>query len=109
METKILPLNYTDDLEKVMMDEKCGAVGIEKMSITYIQPADICSSSDKIQTITITTQYCAASTLKEADNQNGFYFNITIPEGQHWSIDDGDSLVALIEDFKKRLYMKTEH
>ena len=109
MKTKILPVNYTDDLEKVMMDEKLDAVGIEKMSITYIQPADTCSSSDEIQTITVTTQCCDASTLEEADNQNGFYFNITIPEGQHWSIDDGDSLVALIEDFKKRLYMKTEH
>jgi hypothetical protein len=109
MKTKILPLNYTDDLEKVMMDEKCGAVGIEEMSITYIQPADTCSSSDEIQTLTITTQCCDSSTLEEAENKNGFYFNITIPEGQHWSVDDSDSLVALIEDFKKRLYMKTEH
>lgn len=109
MKTKILPVNYIDDLEKVMMDEKCDTVGIDEMSITYIKPADTCSSSDEIQTITVTTQCCDASGLEEAENKNGFYFNITIPEGQHWSVDDGDSLVALIEDFKKRLYMKTEH
>ena len=109
MKIKTLPVNYCEDLEKVMMDDKCSAIGIDEMSITYIQPADTCSSSDEIQTITITTQQGEACGLEEANHQNGFYFNITIPEGQHWSIDDADSLSALIEDFKKRLYLITEH
>ena len=108
MKTKVTPVNYIDDLEKIMQDEKCEAVGIEQMSITYTQPADTCSSSDEVQTITITTQCGASCGIEEAEKQEGFYFDITIPQGQHWSVEDGDSLKALIEDFKKRLYMTTE-
>ena len=107
MKTKVTPVNYIDDLEKIMMDEKMSAIGIEKMSITYIQPADTCSSSDEIQTITITT--CGdACGIEEAEKKEGCYFDITIPEGQHWSVDDGDSLKTLIDDFKKRLYIVNE-
>ena len=109
MKTKILPVNYTEDLEKIMMDEKCNAIGIDSMSITYIQPADTNCSSDEIQTITITTQYADSCDIEEAESQKGFYFDITIPEGQHWSIGDEDSLISLIEDFKERLYLRTEH
>ena len=108
MKTKVTPVNYIDDLEKIMQDEKCEAVGIEQMSITYTQPADTCSSSDEVQAITITTQCGASCGIEEAEKQEGFYFDITIPQGQHWSVEDGDSLKALIEDFKKRLYMTTE-
>ena len=86
------------------MDEKCNAIGIDEMSITYIQPADTCSSSDEIQTITITTQCGESCDMEEAEKLKGFYFDITISEG-HWSVNDGDSLKALIDDFKKRLYM----
>ena len=104
MKTKVTPVNYTDDLDKIMQEEKCNAVGIEQMSITYIQPADTCSSSGEIQTITITTQCGDCCGIEDAEREEGFYFDITIPEG-HWSVDDGDSLKALIDDFKKRLYM----
>ena len=104
MKTKFTPVNYPDDLEKIMQEEECEAVGIEQMSITYIQPVDTCSSSDEIQTITITTQYGDCCGIKEAEKKEGCYFDITIPEGQHWSVGDGNSLKALIDDFKKRLY-----
>ena len=104
MNTKVLPVNYTDDLEKISREEKVDAIGIEQMSITYIQPADTCSDSDDIQNITITTQMPESCQIIDAEKKQGFYFNITIPEGEHWSVDDGDSLKALIEDFKKRLY-----
>ena len=104
MKTKVTPVNYPDDLEKIMQEEECEAVGIEQMSITYIQPADTCSSSDEIQTITITTQCGESCGIEEAEKKEGFYFDITIPQGQHWSVGDGDSLKALIDDFKKRLY-----
>lgn len=108
MKTKVLPVNYTEDLDKLIMDEKdASVVGIERMSITYIQPADTCSSSDDVQTLTITTQCGEACGIEEAEKQEGFYFDITIPEG-HWSVDNGDSLKALIEDFKKRLYQTNE-
>ena len=105
MKIKFTPVNYIDDLEKIMHDEECEAVGIEQMSITYIQPADTCSSSDDIQTITITTQCGECCGIEEAEKKDGCYFDITIPEGRHWSVDDGSSLKALIDDFKKRLYM----
>ena len=104
MKTKVTPVNSTADLESMMLDEECNVIGIEEMSITYIQPADTCSSSDEIQTITITTQCGASCGIEEAENQKGCYFDITIPQGQHWSVDDGDSLKVLIDDFKKRLY-----
>lgn len=109
MKTKITPVNYIDDLERMMQEEKCGVVGIDSMSITYTQPADTCSSPDEIQCITITTQCGCGCGIKEVENQEGFYFNISIPEGQHWSVDDGDSLKALIDDFKKRLYLVTDN
>lgn len=108
MKTKITPVNYTEDLDKIIREEKCNAIGIEKMSITYIQPADTCSDSDDIQTITITTQCAEACGIEEAEKQEGCYFNITISEGTQWSVDDGDSLKVLIDDFKKRLYMTNE-
>ena len=104
MKIKFTPVNYIDDLEKIMQEEGCEAVGIDQISITYIQPADTCSSSDELQTITITTQYGESCGIEEAGKEEGFYFDITIPEGQHWSVGDGDSLKALIDDFKKRLY-----
>lgn len=104
MNTKVLPVNYTDDLEKIMQEENVNAVGIDNMSITYIQPADTCSSVDEIQTITISTQFAESCSIEEAEKKGSFYFDITIPEGQHWSVDDGDSLKVLIEDFKRRLY-----
>ena len=106
MKTKVLPVNYLDDLEKIIRKENVNAVGIEKMSITYIQPADTCSDSDEVQTITFTTQFGEACGIEEAEKKESFYFDITIPEGQHWSVDDGDSLKALIEDFKERLYLE---
>lgn len=104
MDTIVIPANFTEDLEKKAMDEKCDVVGIEEMSITYTQPADSCSNPDEVQHLTITTQMNVAV----SDGEEGFYFNITIPEGEHWSVDEGDSLMALVEDFKKRLYMVTD-
>ena len=92
---EILPINYTPDLEKN------NHVGIEEMSITYIQPADTCSNSDEIQTLTISTQYGSSISFDDTD---GFYFNISIPEGKHWSIDNEEELVEIVKDFKKRLY-----
>ena len=105
MDTLVIPANYTEDLEKKAMDEKCNVVGIEEMSITYIQSADVCSNSDEVQHLTITTQMGEAV----GDGMEGFYFNISIPEGKHWSVDEGSSLTDLVEDFKQRLYMTTKH
>lgn len=104
MDTIVIPANFTEDLEKKAIDEKCDVVGIEEMSITYTQLADTCSSSEEAQRLTITTQMAESV----GDGEEGFYFNISIPDGEHWSVDEGNSLMALIEDFKKRLYMVTD-
>jgi len=103
METLVIPANYIEDLGRKITDEEYGVIGIEEMSITYIQPADTCSHPDEVQHLTITTQM-ADSVGKD---EEGFYFNISIPEGEHWSVDEGHSLMALVDDFKKRLYMTT--
>lgn len=108
METKVLPINYTDDLEKVMGEKNCSAVGIEEMSITYIQPADTNSSSDEVQLLTITSRTAACADLDSIEKQQGYYFDISIPSNTHWSVDEGDSLKALINDFKQRLYQVNE-
>lgn len=105
--TKIIPINYPDDLEKVMMDEKIDSVvGIEEMSITYIQPADTNSSSDDVQLLKVTTRTATCTTLDDSD---AFYFDLEIPEGSHWSIDSGDQIKAIIDDFTKRLKLETEY
>lgn len=97
---KIVPYNYLDDLEK---EE---AVGIESMSITYIQPADTCSDRDEEQVLKIELQ-SGVSYDKETFEQGkeGFYFDISLPEGGHWSVDSGEQLTALIDDFKQRIYL----
>lgn len=104
MDTIVIPANFTEDLEKKAIDEKCDVVGIEEMSITYTQLADTCSSSEEVQRLTITTQMAESV----GDGEEGFYFNISILDGEHWSVDEGNSLMALVEDFKKRLYMVTD-
>lgn len=105
MKVKVYPYNYIDDLEHInntVPDTE--AVGIEKMSITYIQPADTCSDPEDIQTITIETE-CGEAAAKDRDT---FYFNISIPDGGHWSVGDGEELKCLVEDFSTRLHMVTE-
>ena len=97
---KIVPYNYIDDLEK---DE---AVGIESMSITYIQPADTCSDRDDVQSLKIELQYGASYDREQFEQgKEGFYFDISLPEGGHWSVDSGEQLAAMIDDFKQRIYL----
>ena len=99
MKVKVYPCNFTDELEKLTTNEE-QAIGIDSMSITYTQPADTCSDSADIQVITITTQ-CGCSVN---NGEEGYYFDISIPENQHWSVNSGEELSGLIEDFKQRLY-----
>lgn len=100
---KILPINYTDDLEQWTSDNGGEvAVGIEELSVTYIQPADTNSPSDEVQTIKLTSRCASAVGI---DPINGFYIDIEIPEGGHWSVSDGEEMKTLIDDFFKRLNM----
>lgn len=108
MKTKVLPVNFIDDLEKIMKEENCMAVGIEEMTITYTQPPDTCSDPDDIQSLTITASHAESCDIEDVKKGEGFYFDITIPEGTHWSVESGEELKALIDDFKKRLYIINE-
>ena len=61
---------------------------------------------DEYQTITLTTRNGCSPTKEDAEKKECFYFDITIPEGQHWSVCEGEELKALVDDFKKRIYLK---
>lgn len=66
-------------------------IGIDDVSITYLQNAD-CSGEDgkeTVQSITISTR----------NNGCARFINI---KTESWSIEDIDELVKLLEDFKKR-------
>lgn len=109
MKTKVIPINYTDDLEKASMEDKDNYyVGIEEMSITYTQPADTNSSSNEVQLLTITSRTAASADFDSIEKQEGYYFDITIPDDGHWSVEEGEELKALVDDFKSRMYMKNE-
>ncbi|MBQ7211628.1 MAG: hypothetical protein IJS19_02990 [Muribaculaceae bacterium] len=104
---KVLPINYTDDIERWMRENNGeNAVGIEELSVTYIQPADTNSTSDEVQTIKLTSRCASAVGLDDFhDTADGFYVDIEIPEGGHWSVNDGDDMKAIIDDFYRRLNM----
>lgn len=110
MNVKVVPINFTEDLENLNIEAKSTQyVGIEKMSITYIQPADTCSSRDEDQTLTIKTQCACCADIEEALKGEVFYYDISMPDGGHWSVEDGKELADLVEDFKKRVHIGMEH
>lgn len=107
---KIVPVTYDEDLDRLRRaNGGVPFVGIEEMSIMYIQPSDTNSERDEVQHLTITSRTACAVCIEDAVKRNGFYFDITIPEGEHWSVNEGEELAALVEDFKKRLYMSVEY
>lgn len=106
MKTSIVPYNYDDDLEELQKDSSV-AIGIEEMSITYTQLPDTNSFSEEYQHLTITTKMICSTTKEDTDKQKGYYFDITIPDGEHWSVSDGNELECVIKDFKKRLYLES--
>lgn len=109
MNIKVVPVNYIDELEAASMEERNSHyVGIEEMSITYIQPADTNSSSDEVQLLTITSRTATSADFDSIEKQEGYYFDISIPDGGHWSVGKGEELKALVDDFKSRMYMKNE-
>ena len=109
MKTKVIPINYTDELERASTEDKNNNyVGIEEMSITYIQPADTNSPSGEIQLLTITSRTAASADIDSIEKQEGYYFDVSIPDGGHWSVEEGEELKSLVDDFKNRMYMKNE-
>lgn len=66
-------------------------VGIDDVSVTYLQNSDCSGEDDKedVQSITISTR----------NNGTARFINI---KTDSWSINDVDELAKLIKDFKKR-------
>ena len=95
MNANIVPASYGELFERGKF------VGIESMSVTYIQAADTNSNSDEVQTLTIETQMDCSPTLEDALNEKSFYFNIKTDK---WSVNSSDELSMLLDDFKKRIY-----
>jgi hypothetical protein len=108
METQIVPINSLIDIDSLNMQEKKCFIGIEEVRITYIQPADTLSSEEDVQTITLTSRNAVSANLEDAKSKKGFYIDISIPQGQHWSVDSPEEFTALIEDFYSRLYKGVE-
>lgn len=106
--TKIVPYNYGLD-EEMVENPDISLVGIEEMSITYMQEPDTNSTRDEYQHLTITSKTAMGVTKEDAEKGDAFYFDITIPDTEHWSVCDGEDLKVLIDDFKKRLYMETSN
>lgn len=66
-------------------------VGIEEMSITYVQEPDCTEDRDgDYQRMTISVR----------DGGGGFFLHL---KTEGWSIDDTDSIDEIINDFKSRL------
>lgn len=68
---------------------KDNIIGLDDVSITYLQNGDCEDERDSVQSITLTTQ------------NNGVDRFITI-KTDRWAIDDTEQLIEIIEDFKKR-------
>jgi hypothetical protein len=105
---KVVPYTYGLD-EEMREHPEINLVGIEEISITYMQEPDTNSTSDEYQHITITTRQACAPSKEDAEKEESYYFDISIPEGEHWSVNDGNELKTLVDDFISRIYVKDEN
>lgn len=78
-------------------DASGDTVAIAKMSVTYNQSADTCSSSNEDQFLTVS--------IENADmGEDQLYYNISTKGCDHWSIDSPEQFLEILHDFKRRLY-----
>ncbi len=94
---KIVATCYPKDLE----------VGIEEMSVTYVQNPDTNDDPEHYQYLKITTQTTTSG------SQMPYYVNLSIPNFDdetpgHWSLDLSEGIEPLLQDFKERLENKKE-
>lgn len=75
-----------------------GEIGIDKMSITYVQPPD-CNSDGDEQYITFETE-----SVPENNDEYHYYYNVKMIKGGHWSFNDPEELIQLAQDFTSRLF-----
>ena len=78
------------------------------MSVTYVQQADTCSDPDDVQYLKVSTRCGVSPGLSDLEKRQCFYYDLSIPEGGHFSIDSAETLQAIIRDFEQRLYVATE-
>lgn len=87
-------------------DGKVCEIGIEKMSVTYIQEDDTNhrSKDGEDQRITIETED-AICDRTDALNKHSYYLTI---KTDRWAIEGVEDLTMLIKDFEERLYHNVE-
>ena len=87
-------------------DGKVFEIGIEKMSVTYIQEDDANHRSEdgEDQRITIETED-AICDRTDALNKHSYYLTI---KTDRWVIEGVEDLTMLIKDFEERLYHNVE-
>lgn len=79
-------------------------VGIESMSITYVQPDDTNHGGEyDTQYLTISTETVPCN-REDAVNGEAYYFTL---QTERWAISDANELKTIIDDFQKRLQMKS--
>ena len=81
-----------------------GNIGVDEMSVTYVQDPDTNDDQTHYQLMKITT----VSVPGCHDDELSYYFNIEIPpfddgEPGHFSVDSKDELEAIFNDFLERL------
>ena len=69
-------------------------VGIERMEITYVQPADTNSPNCNDQTLTVSTEDVYDG------GEEPYYYNLAT---ERWSVNDPAEIAALVDDFRARL------
>lgn len=76
-------------------------IGIEKMSITYVQPDDTNHGGEfDTQTLTIETED-AICNREEAEDEKSYYL---VLKTDRWAIDSVDDIRMLVDDFTGKLY-----
>lgn len=94
--TEIIPYAFPEN------DGKTCEIGIEKMSVTYVQENDtyVRTEENPTQTITIETEDVICD-RESALNKQSYYLTI---KTDRWAIDNVEELKILIQDFNERLY-----
>jgi len=64
-------------------------VGLDDVSITYLQNSDCTESGDDVQSITISCR----------NNGTARFLNI---KTENWSLENAEEMLALLKDFEKR-------
>ena len=98
MEYKVVNTAYPED----------GEIGVQQMSVTYVQGPNTDDDQDHYQYLKFTTMDVPHSSEEYNPETPMYYFNIEIPNFDdgtpgHWSICESEELVEIFNDFKSRL------